>query len=133
MGRLLRGGEVIELLSDLGGGKTTFVRGLARGVGSKDHVSSPTFKICNSYKTDDGLTINHFDFYRLRDAGLIEFEMQDYLDDPKSIIVIEWGGVVSSVIPDKKVEINIVKTGEGRIIKCEIPHEFEYLAKGLNS
>ena len=40
---------------------------------------------------------------------------------------------IDSVIPDKKVEINIVKTGEGRIIKCEIPHEFEYLAKGLNS
>ncbi len=77
--------------------------------------------------------INHFDFYRLSDAGLIEFEMQDCLDDPKSVIVIEWGQVVSNVIPDKKVEISIVKTNEGRIVKCEIPHEFEYLAKGLNS
>lgn len=51
LGRQLRGGEVIELVSDLGGGKTTFVRGLANGMGSTDHVSSPTFKISNIYRT----------------------------------------------------------------------------------
>lgn len=52
LGSKLKGGEVIELVSDLGGGKTTFVRGLARGMGSTDHVSSPTFKISNVYSTE---------------------------------------------------------------------------------
>lgn len=46
----LHGSEAIELVSDLGGGKTTFVRGLAKGLGSTDHVSSPTFTVCNVYK-----------------------------------------------------------------------------------
>lgn len=52
MGKRLRGSEVIELVSDLGGGKTTFVRGLARGLGSTDKVSSPTFTISQVYKTN---------------------------------------------------------------------------------
>lgn len=50
LGKNLRGGEVIELVSDLGGGKTTFVRGLARGAGSSNHVASPTFTISRVYK-----------------------------------------------------------------------------------
>jgi len=64
IGRRLTGGEVIELVSDLGGGKTTFVRGLARGLGSADVVSSPTFTVSKVYKADK-LELHHFDFYRL--------------------------------------------------------------------
>src|ERR1700694_1633997 len=72
----LKGGVVIELMSDLGGGKTTFVRGLARGLGSPDHVSSPTFKLSNVYTIPVSKTpewdrverLYHYDFYRLPDA-----------------------------------------------------------------
>src|SRR6185436_20817876 len=77
VGRNLKGGEVIVLSSDLGGGKTTFVRGLARGADSADHVSSPTFTLSKVYQlqndtkasTDSNTKtlreIQHFDFYRL--------------------------------------------------------------------
>src|SRR3989344_5721785 len=80
IGRALKGGELIELVSDLGGGKTTFVRGLAKGMGSRDHVSSPTFTICNTYKVKSKSShaaqeLWHFDFYRLHEAGLIEHEL----------------------------------------------------------
>ena len=88
MGSLLRGGEVVELVSDVGGGKTTFVKGLAKGAGSKDHVSSPTYKISNVYKAPD-FDIYHFDFYRLPEAGLIEHELADIKDQDDAVIVVE--------------------------------------------
>lgn len=111
IGRRLRGGEIIELASDLGGGKTTFVHGLARGAGSTDHVSSPTFTISKVYKTPR-LDIHHFDFYRLPEAGLMEHELHDLLDDPKIAIVIEWGDIVRHVLPDERLTIEIIQTAE---------------------
>ena len=81
LGKSLRGGEVIELVSDLGGGKTTFVRGLARGAGSHDKVASPTFTISKTYVTD-GYEIHHFDFYRLNDAGIVADELAEVVGDP---------------------------------------------------
>src|SRR4051794_32756276 len=74
IGAGLRGGEVIELVSDMGGGKTTFVRGLARGVGYKGAVSSPSFTVRNEYKANK-LTLYHYDFYRLSDPGILREEL----------------------------------------------------------
>src|SRR5476649_1957023 len=76
VGHRMRGGETIELISDLGGGKTTFVRGLARGFGSKDHVTSPSFALSNQYSSRD-LVMYHFDFYRLDDVGIIASELAE--------------------------------------------------------
>ncbi len=109
---MLRGGEVIELVSDLGGGKTTFVRGLARGLGSTDRVSSPTFTISKVYKVPGSLALHHFDFYRLPEAGLIAEELADVLDDPRNIVVVEWAGIVQDVLPQSKLTIRIEKTPE---------------------
>jgi len=132
LGNQLRGGEIIELISDLGGGKTTLTRGIARGVGSLDHVSSPTFKICNIYKAKNGLNIYHYDFYRLVDAGLIQYELQEPIEDPKAIIIIEWGSVISDVIPKKKLDINIENSGTNkRKITIKIPKDFSYLKLNL--
>jgi tRNA threonylcarbamoyladenosine biosynthesis protein TsaE len=119
LGKLLKGGDVIDLSSDLGGGKTTLTRGIARGMGSKSHVSSPTFKICNVY--DAGrLKIYHFDFYRLSDPGLIKYEIQEVIDDPYAVIVIEWSEVLSGLLPDRAVLVNISSIGEfKRLIKIE--------------
>src|SRR5687767_41688 len=80
LGQRLKGGEVIELASDLGGGKTTFVRGLARGFGSTDKVSSPTFTVQKVYKTG-GKEMHHYDFYRLAEAGLTGHELEDSIGD----------------------------------------------------
>lgn len=131
IGAKLRGGEVIELVSDLGGGKTTFTRGLVAGVGSSDVVASPTFTVSKVYKTDK-LEIHHFDFYRLADAGLIAYELQDLLDDPGIVVVVEWGGVVEHVLPQGKVTIEITRSSEdSRDISVRYPDEKAYLVEGL--
>lgn len=131
LGRALKGSEVIELVSDLGGGKTTFVRGLARGIGSKDHVSSPTFKISNVYKGQN-LTLWHYDFYRLPDAGLMAHELHDALEDPKGVIIIEWSDVVEHVLPAKRLTIKLSATDENsRHITINYPESLKYLVDKL--
>ena len=80
IGTCLLGGEVILLSSDIGGGKTALVRGIARGLGSTDHVSSPTFTISKIYKSPK-LTLYHFDFYRLQEPGIINYELVEALHD----------------------------------------------------
>ncbi len=131
IGAKLRGGEVIELVSDLGGGKTTFTRGLAEGAGSTDVVASPTFTVSKVYKTDK-FEIHHFDFYRLADAGLIAHELQDLLDDPGIVIVVEWGGVVEHVLPEEKVAITVTRSGEdSRDIVINYPGSLAYLTEGI--
>ena len=127
IGVRLRGGEVIELVSDLGGGKTTFTRGLAKGAGSKSLVSSPTFTISNVYSAKN-LEIHHFDFYRLIEAGLMEHELEDVLDDPKNVVVIEWSDVVKHVLPDNRLSITFITTSESdRQIKLCYPKSLAYL------
>ena len=61
----LKGGEVLGLKGDLGSGKTTFVQGLAKGLGVKESVTSPTFVILNLHQAGKGRTLAHFDLYRL--------------------------------------------------------------------
>lgn len=131
IGKQLKGGEVIELVADVGGGKTTFVRGLAKGAGSKNHVSSPTFTISKVYKTPS-FEIVHFDFYRLEEAGLIEYEVKDAIFDPKTVIVIEWSDVVRHVLPENRVVIEISTTEEGRNFKLRWPEELDYLLQDVS-
>ncbi len=131
IGARLRGGEIIELSSDLGGGKTTFTRGLAKGAGSNDVVASPTFTISKVYAAPQ-FEIYHFDFYRLPDAGLIAHEVEDLIGDPQVVIVVEWGGAVEHVLPSNKVNIEISRTGdEGRTLKVTYPEELSYLLEDL--
>lgn len=107
-GTKLRGGEVIELVGDVGAGKTTFVKGLALGLRiDDDDVQSPSFTISRSYPARDGLTLNHYDFYRLNDAGIMKMEIAESLHEPKNITVIEWGESVADVLPDERIVINI--------------------------
>lgn len=127
LGRKLRGGEIIELISDLGGGKTTFTRGLVRGAGSTEHVASPTFTVSKVYKSVN-FDIHHFDFYRLNEAGLIEHELRDLIGDAKAVIVVEWGDVVQHVLPESKITIEIIQTDtDGRDIYVMYPDSFDYL------
>lgn len=123
----MRGGEVIELVSDLGGGKTTFVRGLAHGTGSHDQVRSPSFTLSNQYKADK-LTLYHFDFYRLDEPGIMRQELAEALADPMAATAVEWGGVVKDVLPAKRLTINIKTLGESeRELLFSYPAELGYL------
>lgn len=129
IGRQLRGGEVIELISDLGGGKTTFVRGLARGIDSQDNVASPTFTISKVYHGTT-LDMHHFDFYRLTEVGIIEHELQEVLDEPKNVAVVEWGKVVEHVLPESRLTIRLTRTGdETRELEFEYSNAVAYLTK----
>lgn len=126
IGSKLRGGEVIELISDLGGGKTTFVRGLAKGAGSPSHVSSPTFTISKLYKARH-FQIMHFDLYRLQEVGLIEHELVDNMNE-ETVIVIEWGDSISHILPENRLRVSLSIVGEGvRRIKLESPELLNYL------
>lgn len=111
VGKRLRGGEVIELVSDLGGGKTTFVRGLARGFGSADRVSSPTFTISHEYTADDR-TLFHFDFYRLHEPGIVADELAEAEHDPNASVVVEWGDIVADVLSANRATIAIKALSE---------------------
>ena len=102
VGERLIGGEIIELIGDLGSGKTTFVRGLVSGANSSDAVSSPTFMIKKEYKTPS-LKIFHFDFYRLESSDLIVHELEDLVKKSDSVIVIEWPKVIPMPNLEKKI------------------------------
>lgn len=98
LGSKLSGGEVIELRSDLGGGKTTFVIGLVRGAGSTNRVSSPTFTLSRVYKAKK-FEIHHFDFYRLSDPGILRDQLAESLSSDQVVSVIEWADIVKDVLP----------------------------------
>jgi len=131
LGKRLKGGEAIELKSDLGGGKTTFVRGLARGLGSRDNVGSPTFTICRIYAADR-LSLYHFDFYRLQEAGIIADELAEAIQDPLVVTVVEWGEVVHDVLPDDRLAVAINVQADGtRVLEFDCPASRAYLLEGL--
>lgn len=131
IGARLKGGECIELVSDVGGGKTTFVRGLAEGAGSSDHVSSPTFTISKVYKAPH-FDIVHFDFYRLQEAGLIEHEIEEAVYDATSVIVVEWSDIVRHVLPEERLRIALTATDtDSRSIELSCPTKLAYLIEDI--
>lgn len=107
LGQLLRGGCVIELVGDVGSGKTTLTKAIAVGLGVKDTVHSPTFTISNRYETATGITLAHYDFYRLSDPGVMAAELAETLGDETIITVIEWAGIVEGILPHDRIAIRI--------------------------
>lgn len=103
---LLRTGDVITLEAPLGGGKTTFVRGLAAGLGvPEDEVSSPTFVIWQIY--EGRLRLHHLDAYRLRSADeLEEIGLAEVLGI-QDVVVLEWPGVAEALLPQDRLHISL--------------------------
>jgi tRNA threonylcarbamoyladenosine biosynthesis protein TsaE len=127
IGEKLKGGEMVELVSDLGGGKTAFVRGLARGIGSHDQVASPTFTISRVYDAGE-LTLHHFDFYRLGEPGIMTAELAELIADPKAVVAVEWSDIVQHVLPENRITITITFTGDtSRRIEVSYPPKLAYL------
>jgi len=130
IGAVLRGGEIFELVGDVGAGKTTFVKGLAKGLEIDDDVQSPSFTISRIYEGRDGLILSHYDFYRLQDAGIMKMEIAESLKDSRNITVVEWGESVREVLPEARIVVRINYLPEnGREIGLEIPGKFGYLRK----
>jgi tRNA threonylcarbamoyladenosine biosynthesis protein TsaE len=127
----LKGGEVFELVGDLGSGKTTFVRGLAKGLGSSDSVASPSFTLSHKYDTGS-LTIYHFDFYRLNQPGVVALELADILNDPRNVTLIEWGDIVHGILPEERLAVKFSQTGDTvRELEFNYFPDSDYLMKGL--
>lgn len=126
LGARLQGGEVIELVGDVGAGKTTLVRGLVAGLGSGDHVSSPTFTVCNTY--NGKFIIHHCDFYRLHDDALIKKELAELISED-SIVLLEWADEVVRVLPKDHIRVAITTNGEdGRTFAISLPERYNYIS-----
>ena len=103
-------GSVIGFRGDLGAGKTAFTRGLARGLGCNDQVTSPTYTIVNEYLSGK-MPLFHFDMYRLTCADdLFDIGWEDYLERG-GICAVEWSENVAEALEDP-VWVTITKTGE---------------------
>ena len=108
--KTLKGGEIIAMYGDLGAGKTAFVRGMARGLGLTDRVSSPTFTIVNEYGRNGKLI--HFDMYRLSSADeLFDIGWEDYVARG-SICAVEWSENVQEAFFGDEIKVSIEKTGD---------------------
>jgi tRNA threonylcarbamoyladenosine biosynthesis protein TsaE len=112
LGALLKGGEVIELVGDVGAGKTTLTKGIASGLLVDEDVQSPSFTISRVYDTPSGLHLSHYDFYRLHDAGIMADELHETLHDARTVTVIEWAEIVAGVLPTDRLTILMVSLGE---------------------
>ena len=102
----LKAPVVIELVGDVGVGKTTFTRGLAKGLGIKAELSSPSFTISREYRGEK-YNLVHYDFYRLDDPGLMVEDLAETIADPATITIIEWGQSISNILPANHIILEI--------------------------
>ena len=110
LGKILKPGTILAYRGDLGAGKTAFTRGLARGLGYQDPVTSPTYTIVNEY-LGGRLPLFHFDMYRLGSSDdLWDIGWEDYLERG-GICAVEWSENVDDAM-ENAVYITIHKTGE---------------------
>ena len=110
LGKLLRPGTVLAYLGDLGAGKTAFTRGLARGLGCRETVTSPTYTIVNEY-LGGRLPLFHFDMYRLASSDdLWDIGWEDYLDR-QGVCAVEWSEIVPEAMTGA-LTVRIEKLGE---------------------
>ena len=95
-------GDLICLMGELGAGKTTLARGLARGWGALEQVNSPTFVFVNEYSRAAGGRLYHVDAYRLRNAAEAEsIGLNDLLSEPDAAVLIEWLERVQEALPEE--------------------------------
>ena len=134
--KILQGGDIIIFSGELGGGKTTFISGLADGLGIKENLSSPSFTIIKEYDAGK-LKLVHIDFYRL--DGVDEFDnigLDDHVYDDSAVLCIEWGEKIRQYIKKDLLNIsfNYITTDEEsmnkRIIRFDSSNN--YWDKKLN-
>lgn len=103
----------LELIGDVGVGKTTFTQKLVAALGSADEVTSPSFTINNRYRLADGREVSHYDFYRLGEAGVLSQELMEDLADPNTCVIMEWAEAVDQVLPERRLQVTIKTTADG--------------------
>jgi len=108
--KALEGGDVIVLEGALGGGKTTFTKGVLAGLGYKKRVLSPSFTLLRQYNLKN-LSIYHLDLYRLEFADIFDLGVDDFLYSKETMTLIEWGDKIKSSL-DKYIRIEFIFSGE---------------------
>ena len=115
-------GSIISLNGDLGAGKTTFAQGFARGLGVKQHVGSPTFKLVSEYYGEK-MKLFHVDCYRL--SGIEDFLNmggENLLLPEGGVCLVEWASIIESVLPDNTLIIDFIRFKDNsnkRLIKIQ--------------
>lgn len=106
LGSLLEPGDIICLSGDLGAGKTTLVQGIAKGWGSLDAVSSPTFILVNVYRKPDGSLLSHLDAYRMQSAMEAEdLDLEPLIENGP--VVVEWPEKIDAVLPRERLWVDM--------------------------
>lgn len=114
LGNLLEKNDVLILTGELGAGKTTLTKGLAKGLGINQMIKSPTYTIVREY--EGRLPLYHLDVYRIGgDADSIDLDEFLFGD---GVTVIEWGHLLGEDLPSDYLELEILKKDEGREIRC---------------
>ena len=114
---------VICLTGDLGSGKTVFTKGFAQALEVKEEVTSPTFNIIKEY-LDGEMELYHMDVYRVEDnyesVGIEDYFKRD------GVSIIEWADMISDILPEERLDINIAIAGENSRVITLIPHGEKY-------
>jgi tRNA threonylcarbamoyladenosine biosynthesis protein TsaE len=134
LGRLLKGCDVVCLDGDLGSGKTTLARGLARGAGSRSRVASPTFALARVYRSPRWL-IYHLDLYRVSADQTRDIGLEEFTSDPRGICVVEWPKAGEAYYPKDRLEVRLAHLRAGRRLRFigKGPRSREIVRKlGLN-
>lgn len=106
--KTLKGGEIVLFYGDLGAGKTTFTKGVAKALKIKEPITSPTFTIVNEYHSGK-IDLYHFDMYRLEDESeAFEIGIKDYFNK-NGICLIEWPERIINLLPKHYIKVNIDK------------------------
>ena len=113
LGKTLKPPLAVELIGDVGVGKTTLVKGLAKGLGLTTPVTSPSFTINKIYGQKGQTFLSHYDFYRLADPGIMADDLAESLADPNTITVVEWGETVKNLLPENRLQIMIAYRDDG--------------------
>jgi len=124
---LLEGGEIVALYGDLGSGKTTFVQGLAKGLGITRNINSPTFIIAREYSIKNQESsikeFVHIDLYRIESKKeVMNLGLSDLFNNSESVVAIEWAEKVRDLLPQKRIEVHFTYLEDDKrkiIIKTE--------------
>jgi tRNA threonylcarbamoyladenosine biosynthesis protein TsaE len=106
LSKILKSGDILLLTGELGTGKTTFISGIAEGLGVKENISSPSFTIINLYKIGSRKKFIHADFYRLDNTDeVLNIGIEDYLYSSRNITCIEWGEKIKGFLGSNYLEV----------------------------
>lgn len=115
--KILKGGEVVALYGELGTGKTVFVQAVAKQLGIKSRIKSPTFVLVRNYPLPNKKNINlfHLDLYRLNSiSDLKSIDINEIIEDRNNITFIEWAEKAKNYLPQKRINIYIVYKGKNQ-------------------